>query len=246
MRMAMGRILGGVLAAAALGCVGPTRVPVPSLEAGQPERRIERSYIPGVARTVRIGEVLAGFKEDWMVPRYPGHLLMNQQFTITTGHRRLILPLGRVLTCIGPVSVDGQDCIAYRDLHGDDGIAEIYYMRPDFTLAPWVYVRDRANFPQGMERVLEIWPRAARFPGQPASGPAAGRPGRQVEVLFQGRDEQGIHLVRQETSGEGANRTEALEPLDFPANAGELRVGDLRIAVRACGEDWMEAAVVAD
>lgn len=243
--MKCGAFLPAGLVCVLLGCIGPNHQPEARLVTGSAAPVVQRSYALGVQRTVAAGEVLAQVKYVLKEKKYPNFLRLRQAVTIRTGNRILNLPDGRLLTFIGPARVDGADYMAYGDIHSDDGLGEFYYLTPDMVLAPVVYIKDRKIFPTGLEPVLSTWPEQVRL-----AAPAEVRwvPGDRPdhEILFDGLDAGGIHLIYRERAPDGSIAPSSVQRLSFPAYSVFLQCLDTRIRVYECTENRLVATVIED
>lgn len=225
-----------------LGCVGPNVLPQRTVVPGEAVPVTDQAFVPGAVRTVAAGGVLFQARESWVAPRYPSYVVTDRPLELVTEAGTFRLPLGRLLSYSNTVTIDGVDYVLYLNAHDDDGLGEILYFRPDLTLGPFLYIRDKLAFPKGLVKILRTAPAQVRLPGRVATGAVPDKGERVRQCRFTGRDDQGIHLLYQEFAADPSHAS-FTRRLDFPGHATVLDCFGTRIHVQRCSGEEMVFSV---
>ncbi len=239
-------ILHAALLCAAVGCIGPAHPPKPSLVSAAPEHILLRDAALGIQKTVKAGEVMVQVKDFWTVSKYPNAIQLKSAITIKAEGETISLPHGRVLTFTGMVDLGDITYLAYSNVDEDTGLGEIYYLRPDLTLAPFLYRKDTALFPRGMEKILSTWPQTVKFKLVPVTEPYLEKRYQNYDLLFRGQDADGIHVTYREYPADGAADPARTQALTFPVGSPTLRWMGTVIKVHGCTANQIVVTVVSD
>jgi hypothetical protein len=228
----------------ALGCIGPAHPSKPGLVAAAPEHVLRKDADLGIQKSVKAGEVLVQIKDFWTVSKYPNAIQLKNAITINAEDGIINLPHGRVLTFTGMVDLGDVTYLAYSNVDEDSGLGEIYYLRPDLTLAPFLYRKDTSLFPRGMEKIVSTWPETVRFKLTPVIEPYMEKRYQNYDLLFRGQDADGIHITYREYPLDGAADPTRTQSLTFPVGSPTLRWMGTVIKVHECTANRIVVTVV--
>jgi len=230
----------------ALGCVGPTERPKAMLISGSPEHVAQKNDSMGVVKTVKKGQAILSVKDFWVLNKFPNFIITDRPVVIKTENRVVTLPVGRLIKYYGKVTIDHVDYMQYLDAHDDDGLGEIYYVKPGMVLAPFLYIRDKLTYPTGLETIQQVTPKRFKFNASTVQEPMQEKGHLDYALLFNGLDAQGIHITYQEFAQDGSGHPVKTQNLTFPANSPYLRYQDCQIEVHNCTPDQIVVTVASD
>ena len=216
-----------------LACrTGPDPLPAAPLVRGRPEHFLLASPAKGLAGTARPGETLITVKDYWAVRTFPKQIRFDRRVTLTTERGIFVIPWGRSLEFSGVVAIDGENLAIYLDAHDDAGLGEMYYVNARMELARFVYLQRGLASRNAMVKILDLAPASCRLVGSFGSDPAAEQVFKMFDLVFNGIDDQGIHVTYRELAPGDPVRVVATEELSFPADSRQIRHGRTELQVR--------------
>lgn len=227
----------------AMGCIGPDHRPPEAWVTGPPEPVVDRDYTIGQPGTARAGAVMVRLKRSWVRKRIQASITLDRQVAVTTRDRTIILPHGRVLANLGTIDLDGVQYIRYADAGDDDGSSPIYYIRPDGTMAGFVYGRGGLGVPRGIQKIKHV---PFRFPVRCTTEPDPGREQNLCTLLFRSMDEKVIRLDYEEFSAHDPEHPVRTEALSIPRGQRDFTFEGLRLRLDPGSGDSLRYTVVSD
>jgi hypothetical protein len=182
-------------------------------------------------------------KRSWVRKRIQASLTLDRQVAVTTRDRTIILPHGRVLANLGTIDLDGVQYIRYADGGDDDDSSPIYYVRPDGTMAGFIYGRGGRGVPRGMQEIKDV---PFRFPVRCTTEPAPGREQSVCTLRFRSLDGKEIRLDYQECPADDPQHPVRAEAVAIPRGQRDCTVGGLRLCLDPGPGDSLRYTVVSD
>jgi hypothetical protein len=230
----------------AVGCVTPVAPPRRFMAAAAPERRLEKSYVLGVQKTVGAGEPVARVKDFRIQVQFPDVIRLRQRVMFTTDKGHVLLAPSVALAYVGPITIADSSYIMYSYAYDDQGSGAIFYLTPERETAGFLYIRDSPSYPTGMARILGTKPLGFKFPVITRTEVVKGTDDACFEWTFSGKDAQGIHILQTDYTLETLPRALSHQDLTFPADAVAFSVKNIQFKVVACSEKSLTYTVISD
>ena len=228
-----------------VGCIGPATRPKASQAGNPPVHVVLKNYSREAPKTAVPGEAMLKVKDYWVQNNAVSSFVLDRAVTVQTRKRVLTLPHGALLVCGGPITINGNLYTMYHSGNDDPDYGVIYYFNPDMTMARFLYMRDAASFPTGMEAITKIFPESFKLPNVPAPTIVLDREPRDYEMVFKGLEADGLHLIYREFSP-GAETSSFQQELTFPATAGNISYKDIQIKILTCSEKQLLFTVLSE
>lgn len=236
----IGVLLAGLLTLA-VGCIGPGHAPA-TWQTDPPEQVNASDLAAWEQKAVPAGAPIAHIRSSWIQKKRPFEVMLRHQVTLATQDQELRLPAGRVLRCIGPFSLDRIKYQRYVDASDDDSAGPILYAGPDGRLAGFLYSRGGGGIPRGLTPILRVSPAGFRLPVADAVQELPERGRVDSQLLFQGRDERLIHLVRRDAGADSGPEKD----VSIPVEQRYFRFESLQLRVDRCSADEILVTTVPD
>jgi hypothetical protein len=234
-KMRQSRLLGYGILCMTVSCIGPHLRPKAGWVPGLPEHVVEKDYVVGETKIARTGEAMVRVKDCWLQRTYPASVVLDRQ-----------VPNGRELENIGAIEIDNTQYIRYANANDDDHDSEIYYVRPDGTLANFLYERGRYRQMKGIRKIIEVSPEPFRFPFTNNISDVPNSEYQKYEISFRNKDQRGIHFNYEEFSKENPDTPSIQKIISLPSEQNYLTCNNLKIKVEKCTANDIDFTVVSD
>jgi len=241
-------VLSSLLLLAQVCCIGPASrpTPTPSLVSGRPEQFIQTNYAKGIPRTALVGEAIVTHKEYLAQRKFPNYFILNRQIVIKTEKNTFAIAHGHLLTFLDTIEINGENLAIYLDAHDNDGSGEMYYVNSDMKLARFMYVRSHSGTEKGMEKIQSVSPESFKFKGKFDLDPASETAVKAFDIIFNGKDTQGIHVTYHELDLTNPGKAVTTQDLTLAADADQFRYGRMAFQIHRCSGRALDYTVTAD